>query len=174
MWWTIKTKALWNVVSCCLSYTKSLDLTHRNICLTLIQTVTVFAYSPTSSIPFLLSTLGRNSGLPEHRKIVHLQKETSITLILLLNKLPSVLPSAKKDAYLCSNLVSYFKWQIDACLWTTVKHVYEKFGEQISRISLISKGTLTNEIIFQFSSSKTDILKLMKNSWLKFNLLPLK
>lgn len=53
---------------------------------------------------------------------------------------------------------------------TMVKCVCEKYGEKISRISLISNAMLINETIFQFSRSETDVLKLMKNSWLKFNL----
>lgn len=44
---------------------------------------------------FFPSTLGRNSYKIEHRKLFSLQEETSITLTLLLNKLPSMLLSGQ-------------------------------------------------------------------------------
>lgn len=64
--------------------------------LTFIQAVTLFAYSPTSSFVFLLSTLGRNLGIVEWRKLFISQEQPlSIPLILLLNKLYSMLPSGQ-------------------------------------------------------------------------------
>ena len=35
------------------------------------------------------------------------------------------------DAHLCSNLISYFKRQVDTCVWTMAKCVCAKSGEKI-------------------------------------------
>lgn len=73
------------------------------------------------------------SGIVEHRTSLSLQERTSVTLTLLLS-FPSYLPQDRgMEAHLCSNLISYFKWQVDTCVWTVVKCVCAKSAEKISK-----------------------------------------
>lgn len=148
-----KNKALWNVISCCPSHTTSLKLTRKAYVSNLYTSSDTFCLFPylffcLPSVNFREKFRYSGGSYLSHKS----NRSLYLWFCCWINSTPCF-PQDKEDTYLCSNLVSYFKWQVNACMWTTVKCVCEKYRKQISRIFSISNATLTNETTFQFSSS---------------------